>query len=56
MQLSEPMSKQEWKRNNWRFLGRACLLLMLIGLVAYYGWIQPFRNRLADVHVVINQP
>ncbi len=56
MVLKEPMSKQEWKRNNWRFLGRSLLLFTLIGLVIYYGWIQPFRSSLANVHVVINQP
>lgn len=56
MVLKEPMSKQDWRRNNRRFVGRTLLLFTLIGLVIYYGWIQPFRSSLANVHVVLKQP
>lgn len=55
MQLTEPMSSKDWKRNNWRFLGMATLWLILITAVVYYGWVKPFRTRLADVHVVIER-
>ncbi len=51
-----PLNSQEFKSRNRAFVLRALLLATLIGLVAYYGWVKPFRSRLSDVDVVVKQP